>query len=59
MTTRNRLAAVEAQPKRSQQGICDQANARMWSDPDGRRDIRWVIVGGQMKLEYIRQLGGA
>lgn len=50
MTTRNRLAEP-VQSKRSQQEICDAANARMLADPEGRRDIRWIIVGGQMKLE--------
>jgi hypothetical protein len=49
----NRLTEAPV-PKRTQQEICDHANARMWADPNGRRDIRWVIVGGQMKLEFIR-----
>jgi hypothetical protein len=44
-------------PKRSQEEICAHANQRMRDDPDGRRDIQWVIVGGQMKLEWKRQLG--
>jgi hypothetical protein len=53
-----RQASEPFQPKRSQEEICRAANERMLMDPDGRRDIQWVIVGGQMKLEWKRQLGG-
>jgi hypothetical protein len=54
MTNPLRQAVTSPPPNLTQQEICDHANARMLADPGGRRDIRWIIVGGQMKLEFIR-----
>jgi hypothetical protein len=50
------LIALMARSKTShdQQEICDRANARMASDPDGRRDIRWVVSHGRATLEFVR-----
>jgi hypothetical protein len=50
------LIALMARSKTShdQQEICDRANARMASDPEGRRDIRWVVSHGRATLEFVR-----
>jgi hypothetical protein len=50
------LIALMARSKTShdQQEICDRANARMASDPEGRRDIRWVVSHGRATPEFVR-----
>ena len=40
--------------KKSTQQRCDEWNAAMLTAEHGRRDIRWVVVGTEPKLEYIR-----
>ena len=40
--------------KKSAQQRCDEWNAAMLTAEHGRRDIHWVVVGTEPKLEYIR-----
>jgi hypothetical protein len=48
------LMAKMGSSHQDQQAICDHANARMATDPEGRRDIHWVVKHGRATLEFIR-----
>ncbi len=50
-----RLMGQISPAKKSAQQRCDEWNAQMLTAEHGRRDIHWVVVGTEPKLEYIRR----